>query len=193
MRPPYWMLLLHSSNNVQCLLFCLPDLRSGKPMRQVGLLPIRMPHWALTARQQGCLTAIRGHPPACGRHALLRPYRSSQSLKTSKRRSAPAAVASGAAACAADEAADDGAAHMSTRHPDGAAAQDEKASEELGADWMRNLPEDVKYDFIIFQIWILERCLLYVRDAAAKGMAYLPEDTAELVREEFDEGHIKLW
>ena len=140
----------------------------------------QMTHWALTARQQGCLKAIR---PACARHALLKPHWSSQSLKPSGRRSAPTAVASEAAACAADEAADNV-----------AAARDEKASAKKPSspDWRSNLPEDVQYDFIIFQIRILERRLVYVRNAA-KGLADLPEGIEECFRIDFDELHKKLW
>ena len=142
-----------------------------------------MAHWALTARQQGCLKAIGPHLPACGRHALLKPHSCSQSLKTSSRRSALAAVASGAAACAADEAADDV-----------AAAQDEKAAAKKPSspDWLRKLPEDVQYDFITCQIWILERRLIYVRDAA-DGTVYLPMDTQIRFNDEYDKEHQKLW
>ena len=165
---------------ISFLQFLHADLRSGKRMRQVTLR-YQMAHRALTARQQGCPKAIRGHPPACGRHALLKPHWSSQSLKTSSRRSAPTAVA-GAATVAADEAADNA-----------AAARDDKAhKQELGADWLRNLPEDVQYDFIVFQIWILERRLMYLRDAA-EGTAFLPDETEECFRLDFDNGHGNLW
>ena len=140
-----------------------------------------MAHRALTAQQQGCLKAIRRHPPACGRHALLKPHSSSQSLETSSRRSAPAAVASETAACAAEEAA-------------GAAAWGEKASIRTPSSpkWLSNLPEDVQYDFIICQIWVLKRRLIYLGDAPS-GTKYLPRDTEKRFNDEFDKEHQKLW
>ena len=142
-----------------------------------------MAHRALTARQLGCLKAIKGHPPVFLRHALLKSHWSSQSLRTSCRRSVSKAGASGAAAFAADEAA-----------ANGAVARDEKASGKFPSspDWLSNLPEDVQYDFIIFQIQILELRLDYVRNAA-KGVAYLPDDTEESYRSDFDEESKKLW
>ena len=141
-----------------------------------------MAHWALTARQQGCLKAICGHPPACGRHALLKPLWSSQTVKTSSRRSAPTAVASETAACAADEAAD------------GAAAWGEKASNKSPSspEWLSNLPEDMQYDFITCQIWVLQRRLMYLRDAPS-GTKYLPRNTEKRFNDEFDREHQKLW
>ena len=137
-----------------------------------------MAHRALTARQQSCLKATRGHPPACGRHAPLKPHSSPQSLKTSSRRSAPAAVASGAAACAAD----------------GAAAWGAKASmrSPSSPEWLSNLPEDVQYDFLVCQIWVMKRRLVYLRDAVSET-EYLPRDTEKRFRDEFDEEHQKLW
>ena len=139
-----------------------------------------MAHWALTARQQGCLKAIRkGHPPACGsRHALLKPYWSSQSLQTSSRRSAPAAVASGEA--------NEGA--------DGAAAWGDKGftTSPSSPEWLSNLPEDVQYDFLICQIWAMERRLVYLRDAASTA-EYVPRSIEKEFNDEFDEEHQKLW
>ena len=134
-----------------------------------------MAHWALTARQQGCLKAIRCHPPAYGRHALLKPHPSSQRLKS--RRSAPA-VASGAAACAAH----------------GAAAWGEKGSirSPSSPEWLSNLPEDVQYDFLICQIWVMKRRLVYLRDAASET-EYLPRDTEKRFIDELDQEHQKLW
>ena len=142
-----------------------------------------MAHRALIAGQQGCLRAIKGHPPVFLRHALLKPHWSSQGLRTCCRRSVSKAGASGAAAFAADEAA-----------ANSAAARDDKASEKSPSspDWLSNLPEDVQYDFIIFQIRILKLRLDYVRNAA-KGLAYLPGDTEESYRSDFDEECKKLW
>ena len=141
-----------------------------------------MAHRALTARQQGCLQATRGYLPACGRHALLKPHSSSPGLKTSSRRSAPTAVASEAAACAPDEAAD------------GAAAWGEKAANKSPSspEWLSNLPEDVQYDFIICQMWVMKRRLIYLREAAS-GTRYLPKDTEKRFSDEFDKEHQKLW
>ena len=134
-----------------------------------------MAHWALTARQQGCLNAIRSPPPACGRHALLKPHSSSQSLKTSSERSAPAEVAAGAA---------DGVA---------AARADEFCGESVSSSqWLSDLPKDVQYDIIEFQIGILEQRLSDVR-SAAKEIAYLPGDTEERFRARFEEEVFKLW
>ena len=60
------------------------------------------------------------------------------------------------------------------------------------SQWLSDLPKDVQYDIIEFQIGILEQRLSDVR-SAAKEIAYLPGDTEERFRARFEEEVFKLW